>query len=363
MSQLAHQHEALNLAQGFPDFDIDPVLNDLVTEAMKKGYNQYAPMPGIFSLREQLALKFEREYAATYDPATEITITAGATQAIFTAIAAFVRPGEEVILFNPAYDCYQPAVELCGAHPINIQLHAPTYHIDWEEVKTKITSNTKMIIINTPHNPCGTIWQKEDLIHLEQLVKETNILVLSDEVYEHIIFDGQAHQSVCRYPALKAQSLLVASFGKTFHNTGWKMGYCAAPKALMDEFRKVHQYNVFSVNHPIQIALTTYLKNPQHYRSITALYQQKRDYFFKAVNASRLTGIPSQGTYFQVLDYSAISTENDVDFCKRLVVEKKLAAIPLSVFNVGNLDQHQLRFCFAKKEETLERAAQIITTL
>ncbi|MCK0130309.1 methionine aminotransferase [Flavobacteriaceae bacterium F08102] len=363
MGQLAHQHNALNLSQGFPDFESDPELINLVTEAMKKGHNQYAPMPGIYSLREQLALKIKKLYNANYNPATEITITAGATQAIFTAITAFVRPGDEVILFNPAYDCYQPAIELCGAIPVNIQLSAPKYAINWSEVQSKITPKTKMIVINTPHNPCGTIWSKHDLINLENCIRDTNIIVLSDEVYEHIVFDDQVHESVCKFSTLKSHSLLVASFGKTFHNTGWKVGYCAGPQSLMEEFRKVHQFNVFSVNHPIQIALTSYLKNEENYLSISNLYQQKRDYFLEAIENSRFTGIPSQGTYFQIVDYSAISQENDVDFCKRLIIEHKLAAIPLSVFNVDGLDQYQLRFCFAKKEETLYKAATIISTL
>ncbi len=360
MSKLAKEHNAINLSQGFPDFDSDPKLIELVSKAMTTGYNQYAPMPGVFSLRTQIANKFSRLYNVTYHPETEITITAGATQAIFTIIAAFINKGDEVIIFKPAYDCYEPAIELHKGVPVCVQLEAPHYNVDWQKVKQLIGPKTKMIIINTPHNPCGIVWSKEDMLALENLVRDTNIIVLSDEVYEHIIFDGKQHQSLCLFPHLKERSFVVASFGKTFHNTGWKIGYCTAPAELMQEFRKVHQFNVFCVNHPMQIAFAKYLKEPNHYLELNSYYQQKRDFFLKAIENSRFKFTPSGGTYFQLLDYSGINDENDVSFAKRLVKEHQIASIPISSFTVDNFDQKMLRFCFAKKKETLEKAAAIL---
>jgi len=360
MSKLAKDYNAINLSQGFPDFESDPKLIELVSNAMKNGFNQYSPMQGIFPLRERIAEKFDTLYNSTYNPDTEITITAGATQAIFTIISTFVNANDEVIIFKPAYDCYEPAIELHKGKPVFVQLEAPNYKVDWQKVKELISNKTKMIIINTPHNPCGTVWSKEDMLALESLVKNTNIIVLSDEVYEHIIFDGGRHQSVCLFPNLKERSFITASFGKTFHNTGWKMGYCTAPAELMHEFRKTHQFNVFCANHPMQIALTEYLKEPNHYLKLSSFYQDKRDFFLNAIEGSRFKFIPSNGTYFQLLDYSKITDEGDVEFAIRLAKENKIASIPISVFNIDKLDTKTLRFCFAKKNKTLEKAAEIL---
>ncbi|HXJ98351.1 MAG TPA: methionine aminotransferase [Gelidibacter sp.] len=360
MSALANEHNALNLSQGFPNFKSDQTLIDLVTNAMNSGYNQYAPMAGNLELRVAITNKFEKLYNTTYHPDYEITVTAGATQAIFTIISTFVKPNDEVIIFNPAYDCYGPAIELHGGKTISVQLEAPFYKVDWEEVSQKITSKTKMIIINTPHNPSGTIFSKDDMLKLETLLKGTNIILLSDEVYEHIIFDTEKHQSACLFPDLKSRSFIVASFGKTFHNTGWKLGYCCAPKELMDEFKKVHQFNVFCVNHPTQKGLADYLQEANHYLELSEFYQRKRDLFLNLIKDSRFKFIPAQGTYFQGLDYSNITMENDVDFAKHLTIEHKIASIPLSIFNTGNLDKKILRFCFAKTDETLKAAAEIL---
>ena len=363
MSALANKHKALNLSQGFPNFKSDQKLIDLVTNAMNSGYNQYAPMAGSLELRVDLTNKFEKLYNTSYNPDSEITITAGATQAIFTIISAFIRPNDEVIIFRPAYDCYEPTIELFGGKPISIQLEAPHYKVDWTEVSKKITSKTKMVIINTPQNPSGTIFSKDDMLKLQELLKGTNIILLSDEVYEHIIFDGEKHQSACLFPDLKLRSFVVASFGKTFHNTGWKLGYCCAPKALMEEFRKVHQFNVFCANHPMQKASADYLQEPNHYLELSSFYQRKRDLFLNLIQDSRFKFTPAQGTYFQILDYSNITTENDIDFAKRLTIEHKIASIPLSVFNTDNLDNKVLRFCFAKTDDTLKEAAAILNKI
>ncbi|MBR9756993.1 MAG: aminotransferase class I/II-fold pyridoxal phosphate-dependent enzyme [Algicola sp.] len=360
MSALANAHKALNLSQGFPNFKSDPLLIDLVFKAMKAGYNQYAPMAGSMALRAAIAQKYQALYKSSYHPETEITVTAGATQAIFTIISAFVRKADEVIIFRPAYDCYEPAITLQGGIPVSVQLKAPDYTVDWDVVEAKVTANTKMIIINSPHNPSGTLWSKNDMLRLQQITKDTNIIVLSDEVYEHIVFDGQSHQSACLFSELKERSFITASFGKTFHNTGWKVGYCCAPKALMQEFRKVHQFNVFSVNHPAQKGLADYMQTPSHYLKLSEFYQNKRDLFLSLIKGSRFKAIPSQGTYFQVLEYSNITNENDVAFAKHLTILHKLAAIPLSVFNENKRDDKVLRFCFAKTNETLEEAAAIL---
>jgi methionine aminotransferase len=360
MSALANKHNAINLSQGFPDFNSDQKLKDLVTKAMASGYNQYAPMPGNMELREAIAGKMDLLYNATYHPETEITITAGATQAIYTIISTFIRQNDEVIIFRPAYDCYEPAVEVNGGKTIAIQLEAPHYKIDWNKVNKHFSAKTKLIIINTPQNPSGSVFLEDDMLALQNLTKNTNCIVLSDEVYEHIIFDGLQHQSICKFPDLKSRSFITASFGKTFHNTGWKVGYCCAPKVLMDEFRKVHQFNVFSVNNPMQKAFADYLKAPDHYLELSQFYQEKRDLFLNLIAPSRFKSIPAKGTYFQVLDFSEISQENDVNFAKQLTIENGLAAIPLSVFNDKNKDDKVLRFCFAKTEETLKQAAQIL---
>ena len=363
MSKLAQEHNAINLSQGFPDFPPDQKLLELVKQGLDENHNQYAPLAGLISLRKTLAEKLYKSYGSRYSAEEEITITAGATQAIFTAISAFIRQDDEVIVFKPAYDCYEPAIELYGGKPILVEMKAPTYKIDWQEVSAKITSKTKMIVINTPHNPSGTVLEKEDLLQLQQLVENTNILILSDEVYEHLIYDDKKHQSVARFPKLAERSLITYSFGKTFHVTGWKVGYCVAPEELMKEFRKVHQYNVFCVNHPMQWALNEYLQKPDHYLELSTFYQEKRDYFLEQIKNSRLELIPAQGTYFQTASYKNITTEKDTDFALRLIKEKGLATIPVSVFNKDQKDELMLRFCFAKKKETLAKAAAIINSL
>jgi len=360
MSALAQEHDAVNLSQGFPDFKGDQKLINLVSQAMNEGHNHYAPMSGVFPLREAIAKKYDLLYGSTYHPDGEIVITAGATQAIYAAITAFVHTNDEVIVFNPAFDCYIPTIELCGGKAVSIQLKYPDYKIDWEEVKQTINLKTRMIIINTPHNPTGTVLSKYDMLQLQELTLNTNIIVLSDEVYEHIIFDGQQHQSVCLFSSLKKRSFITASFGKTFHNTGWKVGYACAPKELMHEFLKVHEFTVFSVHHPSQRALAQYLSEPSHYQELSELFQSKRDLFLNLIKASRFSFKPSKGTYFQALNFSNISQENDYQLAKQLTKVKKIASIPFSVFNVNNLDEKMLRFCFAKTDETLVKAAEIL---
>jgi methionine aminotransferase len=360
MSALANEHSAINLSQGFPNYPSDKTLNDLVCEAMQGGYNQYAPMAGYLGLRLAISRKYEYLYQAFYHPEKEITVTAGATQAIYTIVSAFIRPGDEVIVFKPAYDCYEPAVEVNGGKVVSIQLTAPDYRVDWEHVAAKINTKTKMIIINTPHNPSGTVWSKADMLKLQDLTRNANIIVLSDEVYEHMIFDGEKHQSVCLFPDLRQRSFITASFGKTFHATGWKVGYCCAPEQLMQEFRKVHQFNVFSVNHPMQKGIADYMQDASTYEGLSDFFQRKRDLFLNLIKESRFKFAPSKGTYFQVLDFSEITNESDVDFAKRLTKDFKIASIPLSVFNESGKDDKVLRFCFAKTEETLINAAEIL---
>ena len=360
MSKLANECKAINLSQGFPDFESSQELISLVNENMKKGFNQYAPIQGILPLRERIAEKMEKLYSAKYNPDTEITITAGGTQALYTAITAMVREGDEVIIFAPAYDCYAPAVELCGGRPVYVQLDYPKYSINWDRVRKLFNHNTKMIIINTPHNPTGTILTAQDMTKLEHITKDTNILVVSDEVYEHILFDGFEHQSVARFPKLAERSFIIYSFGKTFHNTGWKMGYVLAPENLMVEFRKVHQFNVFSVNTPIQYALAEFMKNEKNYTGMPQFYQKKRDFFNSRLKNSKFSIIPSAGTYFQLLDYSKITKEKDTDFAVRLTKEFGVASIPISVFYQKNMESKALRFCFAKTDETLEKASEIL---
>ncbi|NRB82377.1 MAG: methionine aminotransferase [Winogradskyella sp.] len=360
MSALANEHNAINLSQGFPNYPSSQKLNDLVNNAMNNGFNQYAPMAGLLNLRVAISNKYDLLYKSTYHPEKEITITAGATQAIYTAISAFVHQNDEVIIFKPAYDCYQPAIEINGGKTIAIQLSAPEYKVVWTEVASKISSKTKMIIINSPHNPSGTIWSKSDMLELQRLTANTNIIILSDEVYEHIVFDNEKHQSVCLFNDLKQRSFITASFGKTFHNTGWKVGYCCAPETLMQEFRKVHQFNVFSVNHPVQKGISDFMLDADTYLGLNRFFEKKRDLFLNLIKKSRFKFTPSQGTYFQVLDYSEITSENDVEFAKRLTKDFKIASIPLSVFNENNKDDKALRFCFAKTDETLIDAADIL---
>ncbi|MEM9685829.1 MAG: methionine aminotransferase [Bacteroidota bacterium] len=363
VSKMAVEHQAINLAQGFPNFQTDPKLVDLVSKAMKDGYNQYAPMQGDMELRERITHKLNTLYNSNYHPETDITITAGATQAIFTAIAAVLHPGDEAIVFKPAYDCYEPAIELYGGTAVPLQLKAPHYTVDWDAVQHRITPKTKLIIINTPHNPSGTTFSEADMLRLQTIVEGTDIIILSDEVYEHIVFDGHHHQSAARFPKLAARTFITASFGKIFHNTGWKIGYCAGPEALMEEFNKVHQFNVFSVHHPAQKALAAYLKTPQHYLELNDFYQQKRDLFLSLIKDSKFTYVPSAGTYFQLMNYSGITQEGDMAFVERLIKEHKIAAIPVSVFNNAKEDHNMLRFCFAKTDDTLKKAAEILNAI
>jgi len=360
MSQMANEHKAVNLSQGFPDFPISGELIDKVHHYMQKGFNQYAPMPGVAELRQAISKMFVKNHGANYNPETEINITAGATQGLYTAISAFVKPGDEVIVFEPAYDSYAPAVEVNKGITKYSKLLYPDFGINWDELPKLISHNTRMIIINTPHNPTGSVLREDDLKRLERLTKGTDIIVLSDEVYEHLIFDGQQHQSVCRFPDLASRSLLIGSFGKTFHATGWKMGFVLAPENLMKEFRKVHQFVVFAVNTPIQYAIADYLAVPENYLSLGSFYQEKRDYFAKAVGKSKFKIIPSFGTYFQLLDYSAISDENEMDFATKLIKENGIAGIPVSPFYKNKDNNKVLRFCFAKQEETLKKAAEIL---
>jgi len=360
MSSMAIQHKAINLAQGFPDFPISKTLIASINKKMLEGYNQYAPMPGIPELRKEIAAKTAKTFGFEYNADSEVTVTAGATQAIFTAISAFIREEDEVIIFEPAYDSYSPSIRLNGGVVKYVQLKLPNYHIDWQEVVKKITHRTKMIIINSPHNPTGSLLTNQDMLDLQKITKDTNIIILSDEVYEHIIFDDHKHQSVCAFPELATRSIVIGSFGKTFHATGWKMGFALAPENLMFEFRKVHQFNVFAVNTPIQYALADYLKNPENYLHLGEFYQEKRDFFVDKLNNSRFKIIPSYGTYFQSLDYSAISEEKEMDFAKRLITEFGVASIPVSAFYHKKHDNKILRFCFAKSEETLKKAAKIL---
>jgi methionine aminotransferase len=360
MSALANEYNAVNLSQGFPDFPIDSTLIELVNKHMLAGTNQYAPMPGQGKLREVLCNKLERSYGVKYDHNAEITITSGATQAIYTAISAFIKDDDEVIIFTPAYDCYAPAITLNGGKAIYCQLEAPAYKIDWDLVKKMVTGRTRMIIINTPHNPTGSIVSKQDMQMLDKIIKDRDIIVLSDEVYEHIIFDAEQHQSICNFPNLTEQSMAVFSFGKTFHLTGWKLGYIVGPEQLMKEFRKVHQYNVFSANHPLQAAIADYIESGTVYNELGAFYEKKRDYFTSALEASKFEVLTCKGTYFQLLSYKNISDKNDVDYAIELTKKNGIASIPVSVFYNAKKDDHVLRFCFAKKEETLKRACDLL---
>ncbi|MFT6027579.1 MAG: methionine aminotransferase [Psychroserpens sp.] len=363
MSGLAQETGAVNLSQGFPDFSIPERLVELTHSYMKKGFNQYCSMQGALPLREALAKKVEELYTAQYNPDTEVTVTAGATQAIYTAISAFVSEGDEVVIFEPAYDCYVPAIEVNGGIPVYVQMNLSGELIDWEKVEGLISQRTRMIIINTPHNPSGRVMTAADMANLQKLTEETDIIIMSDEVYEHIIFDGMEHQSVARYPKLAERSIVVSSFGKTYHNTGWKIGHVLAPEELMKEFRKVHQFNVFSVNTPAQYALADFLGDKDHYLELGAFYQEKRDYFNKLLQGSNFKIKPSEGTYFQLLDYSKISDEQDTDYAVRLTKEVGVASIPVSVFYHEKNKDKFLRFCFAKEDETMEKAAEKLMKL
>jgi len=358
MSKLAQEHGAINLGQGFPDFAIDGTLSDLVHAAMRAGHNQYAPMPGLPALREAIAAKAQRSYGHGYDPDTEVTVTAGGTQAIFTAIAAVTHPGDEVIIVDPAYDCYAPAVELFGGKPVHVRL-GTDMKFDADAVKAAITPRTRMLMINTPHNPAGTILRDADMRRITDMLRGTDILLLSDEVYEHLVFDDEPHASAMNYPELRERAFVIFSFGKVFHATGWKMGYALAPKELMTEFRKAHQFNVFSVSTPAQHALATYLREPVHYEGLPAFYQAKRDRFARGMKDARFRLLPCEGSYFITADYGAISQEDDLAFAQRLTREHGVATIPLSPFyKEPPPGQRLLRFCFAKQDATLDAAIE-----
>ncbi|HZY15869.1 MAG TPA: pyridoxal phosphate-dependent aminotransferase [Ramlibacter sp.] len=363
MSALAAEKGAVNLGQGFPDFDCDPQLVDAVADAMRSGRNQYPPMAGIAPLREAVASKMEALYGHGYDPLAEITITAGATQAIITAVLALVRPGDEVIVLEPCYDSYVPNIELAGGKVVRVPLTPGSFRPDFGRIAAALTPRTRLILVNTPHNPSGTVWTRAEMLQLQDLLAPTDVLVISDEVYEHMVFDGQAHQSAARFPGLAARSLVVSSFGKTYHVTGWKLGYVAAPAPLTAEFRKVHQFNVFTVNTPMQHGLASYMALPDRYLQLPAFYQRKRDLFRAGLERTRLKLLPSEGTFFQCVDISAVSALGEAEFCKWLTTEVGVAAIPLSAFYGGGFDQHVVRFCFAKKDETLRSALERLARL
>jgi len=346
MSALAAERGAVNLGQGFPDFDCDPRVVESVSRAMRDGHNQYPPMAGVAPLREAIARKIEAIHGRAYDPQTEITVTAGATQALLTTILATVHPGDEVVVLEPTYDSYVPSIEMAGGKPVFVTLEAPDYAIDFDRLASAITPRTRLLLINTPHNPSGTVWHAADMRRLEEIVRATNVLILSDEVYEHMVYDGAPHESVARYPELARRSFVVSSFGKTFHVTGWKVGYVAAPAALTAEFRKVHQFNVFTVNTPMQAGLANYLSDPAPYLELPAFYQNKRDFFRAGLAGTRFKLLPCEGTYFQCVDYSAVSSLGESDFCQWLTAEIGVAAIPLSALYLTPTEQGMARFCF-----------------
>ena len=367
MSALATEKNAVNLGQGFPDFECDPRLINAVTDAMLKGLNQYPPMTGVPVLREAVSRKVEALYGKRYDPNTEITITAGATQAIITAILAVVRPGDEVIVLEPCYDSYIPNIDLAGGTTVRVPLIPGTFRPDFDKIAAAITARTRAILINTPHNPSATVWTREDMLRLQDILAPTDVLLISDEVYEHMVFDGQEHQSAARFPGLAARAFIVSSFGKTYHVTGWKVGYVAAPASMSAEFRKVHQFNVFTVNTPVQHGLASYMADAKPYLELPAFYQRKRDLFREGLKSTKFRLLPSEGSYFQCVDISGLGVPErslpEADFCKWLTSEIGVAAIPLSAFYGDGFDQHVVRFCFAKKDETLQSALQRLARL
>ncbi|MGD9150767.1 MAG: methionine aminotransferase [Desulfobacterales bacterium] len=358
MTQWAIKHNAINLSQGFPDFDTYPELISLVEKYMREGHNQYAPMQGVLPLREQIAAKVYDTYGAQYNPATEITVTSGATESIFAAISALVQTDDEVIIFEPAYDAYAPIVQLNGGIPVFLQLNFPDYAIDWNELENAVSSKTKLIILNYPHNPTGAVLTQEDITQLSRIVENTRAFIVSDEAYEHIIFDGLQHESMARHPQLARRSFVICSFGKTYHTTGWKIGYCLAPEILSSELQKIHQYLTFASNTPIQMAYAEFMQKKELYLNLPGFYQKKRNLFLDLIAESRFRPLPCKGTYYQMLDYSQISDEPDLDFAKRLAAEHGVAAIPPSALYHQKDDHKVLRFCFAKKSETLESAAE-----
>ena len=363
MSQLAMETGALNLSQGFPGFDCDPALTALVDEHMRAGRNQYAPMTGVPVLREQLAQKTLTHYGVGYNPDTEVTVVSGATEAIFAAVTAIVQPGDEVIVLEPAYDSYVPAIELNGGVPVYVTLTPPDYSVDWAAVEAAITERTRLIMVNTPHNPTGYCWTRDDLDQLARLVQDRNIWLISDEVYEHILFDGRTHQSLMTHPALRERTFVIGSFGKTFHITGWKIGYCLAPAPMTAAFRKIHQYVTFSTATPMQYALADYLSEPVHYQQLPAFYQRKRDLFLAGIAESRFRFTPAEGSFFQCVSYDAITTEPDYDLAVRLTKEIGVASIPISVFYHRQNDYRILRFCFAKTDDVIQEAAERLCKL
>ena len=360
MTEMANKHNALNLSQGFPDFNPPKRLIDLVAKNMRKGLNQYAPMPGVMKLREKISEKTEALYGHSYNPETEITITSGATEAIYSSISAFVQEGDEVIIFEPAYDSYAPVIRAIGGSPIYVAAKLPDYKIDWDEVNKIVNARTRMIIINTPHNPTGSMLSAEGMEKLSKLVAGTKIMIISDEVYEHIIFDGEEHQSIVKYPELIDRSIVISSFGKTYHATGWKVGYCQAPDHITKEIRKIHQFNVFSVNTPVQYALADFITEKEEYLGLGSFYQKQRDEFIDLIKDTKFKFSPSKGTYFQLLNYSEISDEKDTDFANRLITEFGIASVPVSAFYHDAFDAKVLRFCFAKSSETLKKAAELL---
>lgn len=363
MSVLAAEHKAINLGQGFPDFSMSEELVSLVNEAMQKGFNQYTHMNGYMPLREALAQKVESLYVNAINPDTEITVTPGGTYALFTAMATVLNPGDEVIVFEPAYDSYIPAIELNGAKAVTIQLTFPDYKIDWRVVKEKITERTKMILLNSPHNPTGAVLTAADIEHLKEIVKDTGIFILSDEVYEHLIFDGLKHESILKHPELLARAFVCFSFGKVYHCTGWKLGYCIAPQSLMQEFRKIHQFNAFCCDTPKQVALAQFLQNKDAYLNLGSFMQQKRDYFQQLMAGTKFKPLPSHGSYFQIYSYKDLSDEKEKDYAVRLTKEAGVATIPVSAFYRKEENNQVLRFCFAKSEATLEAAAERLIKL
>lgn len=356
MSALASERGAVNLGQGFPDFDPDPALLAHVADAMREGLNQYPPMPGVPLLRERIAQKIAALYGRRYDPASEITVTAGATQAILTAVMAVVHPGDEVLVLEPAYDSYAPNIELAGGRVVRVPLTPGSFRPDFDRIAAALTARTKLVMINTPHNPSATVWTREEMQRLAALLAPTDALLLADEVYEHMVFDGARHVSAASFPELAARAFVVSSFGKTYHVTGWKVGYVAAPAALMAEFRKVHQFNVFTVNTPMQHALARYMADPAPYLELPAFYQRKRDLFLEGLRGTRLKPLHTQGSYFQLVDYSAVSSLPEAEFCQWLTREVGVAAIPLAAFYEGGFEQGLARLCFAKRDETLNEA-------
>ena len=363
MSALAARHQAVNLGQGFPDFACDSALVNHVTQAMQAGHNQYPPMPGVPALREAIASKIEVLHARQYSAADGITVTAGATQAILTALLAVVHPGDEVIVLEPCYDSYVPNIVLAGGTAVRVPLTPGTFRPDFDKIAAAITPKTRALIINSPHNPSGMVWTRQDMLTLQDLLEPTGILLISDEVYEHMVFDDAPHESAARYPGLAARAFIVSSFGKTYHVTGWKVGYVAAPATLTAEFRKVHQFNVFTVNTPMQYGLAAYMTDPAPYRELPAFYQRKRDLFRAGLAKTRFKLLPSQGTYFQCVDISAVSDLGEADFCQWLTAEIGVAAIPLSAFYGNGFNQRVVRFCFAKQDATLLAAIERLKSL